>query len=273
MLQLIKDTFFISADPLANKTLPIKGIDGKNLYLDIDFKPYAYATRVGEVTHVPHFMDDQFAYDNKLDAGDTVIFHQFVCQDENKVVIEDKVYFNASYYHLFAKIKDEEIIPLEDFIFVQPVKEDDSDKFKGKFQIKFEEGVKKGHGVIFSLSKQAEKSGLKKGDVVYYTKNADYSMNVLGIDLYRMRLRNILLVVRDEKLVCLNNQVLVKAIDNTDRWSTGKEKTQFGEIVETANEELKSGEVINYKKGITQPIEYKGGNYLLLKNDNINYIQ
>jgi co-chaperonin GroES (HSP10) len=275
MLQLIKDTFFISADPMANKTLPIKGLDGKNLYLDIDFKPYAYATKIGVITHAPNFIDDQFEYDNKLAPGDTVIFHQFVCQEDNKVTIGDKTYFKGNYYHLFAKIADEEIIPLEDFIFVKPIKEVDSDKFAGKFQIKFDEGNKKGHGVIFSLSKQAEKAGLKKGDTVYYTKNADYQMNVLGIDLYRMRLRNILLVVRGESLVCMNERILVKAIENTDQWATGKEKTQFGEVQDFFNlpTGLHGRDIVNYKKGISQPIEYSGGNYLLINKDSINYIK
>jgi len=271
-LRTVKDIFFVDADFDANKTMDIKGADGERLYIDIDFDPYSYATRIGTITHTPLIIDNKYKYLTKLDKGDTVIFHHFVCQDDNRVIIDDKQYFRADFFHLFAKIKDNTVIPLEQFIFIRPIKGEV--KFMGKFQMSFDDKNLKSTGIIEYLSQEAKDVGLKVGDKVFYTKNAEYKMNILGTDFYRMRIRNILLVERDGELVCLNDRLLLKAIERTGMWVTGNEKALKAEVcgVMDSEKEIKVGDTIGYSRGLDYPIEYNGTEYLLTRRENANYV-
>lgn len=274
-MQLIKDNFFVTADPDVNKTLKIKGLDGKYLYIDTDFNPYSYATRTGVIAHVPYFIDKDWDYDIPLKAGDVVLLHHFVCQDKMMVHIGDDTYFKAPYYHIFAKVEDETVIPLEDFLFVNPIEEDESDMFMGKIQIKFEKGFKEGVAIINYLSPKCEKAGLKKGDKVYYTADADYKVHVLGTMFYRMRLRNILLVDRDGELICLNERVLLKKLPFLDSFGNDNRQESLGQIVKV-NKNISNIQVedtVGYFNGLIKAIEYEGDELLLVKENDINYIK
>jgi len=271
-LRTVKDIFFVDADFNANKTMDIKGADGERLYIDIDFDPYAYATRIGAITHTPLIIGDKYKYLTKLDKGDIVIFHHFVCQEDNRVIVDGKHYFKADFCHLFAKIKNNTVTPLEQFIFVRPIK--DEVKFMGKLQISFEDKNLKSTGIIEYLSEEAKGVGLKVGDKVFYTKNAEYKMNILGTEFYRMRIRNILLVERDGDLICLNDRLLLKAIKKTGMWVTGNEKALTAEVcgVMDGESHIAIGDIIGYSRGLDYPIEYKGVEYLLTRRENANYL-
>ena len=99
-------------------------------------------------------------------------------------------------------------------------------------------------------------------------------MNVLGNNVYRMRIRNILLVEREGELVCLNERILLKALQKEGMWATGNEKNQQAEVIGVGSNEniIEVGDIIGYTKGLDYPIEHKGVEYLLTRRENANYV-
>jgi len=271
-MKLIKDIFFIKADKDANKRIKLS--TGDSLYVDTDFNKYAYATKTGKITHAPRYVNDRWEYDIKLKNGDQVLFHQFVCQNENQVNINGKTYFKADYHHLFAIITKEELKPLENFIFVDPIEETEEDKFDGKLQVKFETGNIKGSGIIKYLSNQALEAGLKVGDKVHYTKNAEYKMQALGKMFYRMRIRNIILIEREGELICMNNKVLMKEEPVKEEFLVINQRESMGRIVKVGANitDVSVGDKVGYFRGITTAMSHKGESYLSIRKENINYI-
>lgn len=258
-MKLVKDVFFIDADPDINKELRITGSDGNYLYVDIDFDPYSYATRVGIVTHVPEIIDDEYLNDNPIVVGDAVMFHHFVCQDENEVIVDGKQYFKAHYGQIYAKIVQDGIEPLERLMYVEPIIDSEADLFNGQYQIKNNKDVKEGHGTVLFLSKQNEKEGLKIGDIVYYTLYAAYKTDVFNTELFRMRQRNIRLIIRDGEMVYLDNMVILK-----DR----NKVHGLGDLVT----DIKIGDRVGYFSAVFADVNYNEVDYVSLKRDNINFI-
>ena len=270
-MQLVKDIFFVSADKNALKTLNIGGVD---FHIDTDFTPFDYSTRIGVVTHTPLIIDSKYSYDNKILDNDVVIFHHFVCQPQNEIKVNDIEYFKANYFHIFAKVEDNDIICVEDFIFVEPIKKEYSERFIGGIQFDYDENsVVQQKGIIRYLSKKAIAFGLNKGDIVYFTKNADYKMEVLGNEYYRMRIRNVVCVERDGNLVCMNDRVLLEELEIEEDFIKTKKRESIGKVIGSNISDINVGDVVGFFSGVMQPIDYKGKKYLLTKKDNINYIQ
>lgn len=271
-MKLIKDTFFVKADKDANKRIKLS--NGDILYVDTDFDPHNYATKTGTITHAPHFIDKQWKYDTKLKKGDAVLFHQFVCQEGNQVYVKGKEYSKAHYHHLFAIITKTELIPLENFLFVIPTEETEEDLFEGTVQVRFDKGNIKGYGIVKYLSKQAEEAGIKKGDKVFYTKNAEYKMEAFGKMYYRMRIRNITLIERDGELTCMNNRVLMKEEPEEEKFLVINQREAMGRIISVGSnvEDVSVGDKVGYFKGLTAPITHNGEEYVSMRKDNINYI-
>jgi len=271
-MKLIKDTFFVKADKHANKRIKLS--NGESIYVDTDFDPHKYATRTGNITHAPHFIDKQWKYDTKVKQGDKVLFHQFVCQEGNQVYVKGKEYFKAHYHHLFAIITGNKIIPLENFIFVDPTEETEEDLFKGNIQVKFDKGNIKGSGTVKYLSAQALEAGLQVGDKVYYTKNAEYKMEAFGKIYYRMRIRNITLIERKGELTCMNNRVLMQEEPEEEKFLVINQRETMGRIIAVGNNitDVAVGDKVGYFRGLTAPIDYNGEKYISMRKDNINYI-
>jgi co-chaperonin GroES (HSP10) len=258
-------------DADANKTMNIVGLDGKRLYIDTDFNPHLYSARIGTVVTCPKVIRDEFKYDNPLEVGDIVVIHHFVGQKDNEVLYDGKVYYKADYGQIYAKVVNGVIVPLEDVIFTEYVKKKEEDKFVGSFQVDFSDGDIKQFGRIVTLSEAAKWEGLKVGDEVYLTKNANYRMNIFGVDVNRVRVRNITGVLRNGKMIVFGDRLLLKPIDSGRRFESLKDKGFYGEVVQ-GNEFVPTGSKVNFNRGITEPIEVNGSEMLLIKEKMINYI-
>ncbi|MDD5186238.1 MAG: co-chaperone GroES, partial [Paludibacter sp.] len=112
---------------------------------------------------------------------------------------------------------------------------------------------------------------------VFFTNDADYDINVLEKDLYRMCIRNIIGIERNGSLVCMTNKMLVQ--DVTENISRGgliyrrNERERVG-IVQMMGEEIKHisiGSRVSYFNGLASRLNYCGKEYSFLTLQEINY--
>lgn len=277
-MKLIKDLFLIHADLESQHISSITGHDGNKLFLDTDYQKYKHAVQIGTVAYSPQIIDKEYSNDNKVIDGDTVLFHHFVCQPDNKVVHDGKELYKCEYFHIWAKIVSGNLEPLEDFIFVEPIAQpEDSKKTNSGLVLPSEKKFISNCGRVFALSQKAKINGLRVGDIVFFTNDADYDINVEGKDLYRMRMRNIIGVERSGKLTCLSDKMLV--LDVTDSVTKDglvykkSERDRCG-IVYNIGHNIKGislGDKVNFFNGLTSQLMYGGQMYSFLKTEDINY--
>lgn len=277
-MKLIKDLFLIRADIDSKRVTTVIGHSGGNLHLDTDFNKYHHATQVGEVAFNAQIIDSEYKNDNPVKAGDVVVFHHFVCQPDNEVKYNDEKLYKCEYYHIWAKIVNAKLEPLEDYIFVEPVLEpEEHTRTEGGLLLRTERAYLKNVGKVFALSNQAKKSGLRMGDIVFFTNDADYDIKLLGTDLYRMQLRNIIGIERNGKLACLTNKMLVADITEAEVRSglyyQKNPRVRVG-VVYNIGEDIKGvaiGEKVSYFNGLTSQLNYCGKKYSFLTTEDINF--
>jgi co-chaperonin GroES (HSP10) len=278
-MQLIKNTFLLTVDAELHRTTKIKGINGEYLTLDTDTDKHKYATQIGIISHVPLSVGTEFNYDTPLRENDIVFFHFHVSQPKHAINIGSVQYFKCPYFEIWCKVENEKIIPLEDYIFVEPILESEDDLFCNVFKRKVYQEEIKSTGIIFAIGNQAKYYGLEVGDKVFLTKNADVEIEILGKKLWRARIRNIIGVEREGKLVCIKNKILVKEVQEEEIESflitfDEYKKERKGIVISTGiSEGVSPGDKISFHNGVARThLEYKGEQYAYLTPDNINYI-
>ncbi len=277
-MKLIKDSFLIRADKDSKRVTTIVGHNGEKLLLDTDFNKYHHATQVGEVAFAPQIIDKEYINDNPVKQGDMVVFHHFVCHEDNAVIYGGEVLYKCEYYHLWGKIVNSKLEPLEEFIFIEPILEPEENmKTSAGLLLREDRALMKGIGRVWSLSKQAKKIGLRLGDIVFFTKDADYDIKIADMDLYRMSIRNIIGVERNGQLACLSNKMLV--VDITEEQERNgliykkHERERFGRVC-NMGEDIKGiayGDVVSYFNGLASELNYNGVKYSFLKEEDVNY--
>ena len=275
-MKLIKE-YLISADKYLNRTLPIRGYDGEFIKLDLDLDAEELATQIATIEFIPLKKEKQWKYDTELNRGDIVLCHFHVIREKNEIIIDDNVYYRCLYVNLWAKIVDEKIVPLEDYIFVEPIIEDKSELFCGQFQVKMHQEDVKSTGFVFALSNQAKEVGINEGDKVFVTQNAECEINIMGKRLWRMRIRNIVGIERNNGLICLKNKILVKELPTEkpkSLWENIDEnkKERFGQVVLTKIKGLLMTDKISYHNGVDSRLVYRNEVYAYINKDNLNYV-
>lgn len=242
----------------------------KGFFLDTDFNPRLLATKVGKIHSGSVRIDAPNKYDVPLNIGDNVVFGHNVCQKNNKV---SENVFRCPYHAIFAKIDGDTLLPVEEIIFCEPIREESFSI--GGFEING--SISKNTAKIYAMSKSAKDSGLQSGDVVFFTKDADYAVNVLGRDLYMMRLRNIIGIERDGKLKTFRNRLLVK--NKTKLGNIGDIKKiyyqtslQVGEVLDGGISGIAVGETLTYLNGPASICRWKGDDYAFIDERNIKYV-
>jgi len=135
------------------------------------------------------------------------MIHHSVVRKENKVTIGKEIYYRCPYYHIFASLEPY-FKPVPSFLIVEPI--EDSFTHIGELKIKFDDKPLAKIGIVRYAGQEIEDKGIMVGDIVQFTKNANYGVKISGEELYRMRFRNIRLVIRDGEIVILKDQVISK---------------------------------------------------------------
>lgn len=272
-MRLIKDTFFVKADKDLNKYLSLKGIDGKPLVVDTDIEKFKHTPKIGVIAYAPLEIDQQYSGGCLLKEGDTILFHHHVVQDCNKVTVDEQELYRAEFFQIFAKVENDRIVPIENFIFVEPILEPEENLWHGIFMLKPHREYLKTHGKAMFVSETASAYGIMSGDIIYFTKNADYEVDLFGKIYWRMRIRNVMALERNDKLICFRDKIIVKEvpkvgiIDPTD-------KGNFGTIVSVGSEVsgIEFGSKVNFSHGVSTKLNYKGEALSFLSISNINYV-
>ena len=272
-----KNTFVVKVESDKVSELDIVGANGKKIQIDTDYNKYKHSVQVGTIWATPIRITDG-ENDVPLNVGDKIIFHHFVCQPDHKLNIGENLY-RCEYFNIYGKYVEDKLIPIETTIFIEPILEDEESLFVGKIRIKNHREVLKRKGIVYECSPQTIKLGLSKGDVVYYSSNADYRMDVDNKELYRMRLRNICAKEVDGKLIPLHNRIVVKETGTAHAvgifLDVHKSVQKYGVVTAVGKdvEEIEVGMTISYSDSSVGVIEYQNNVYSFLELRNINYIK
>jgi len=169
-------------------------IAGQEMYLASKFDEFGNRINYAEIVSTPAR--------HKVDAkpGDILYFHHHVCV-EKKYHLEDDLYMvqydpNGGYgSHAYAyETSDGEIHVLSDWVFVQAPEKETEKIVEGIIIVEEEKDAD--HGFIKYAGPELKYIGAKVGDKVYFSKHSDYTMEIKGEPLWRMR-HNDLLYVRN----------------------------------------------------------------------------
>ena len=170
---------------------------GKPLFLRRDEMDKNYAPQKGVI----YFMPDKFTLsqdlkpyrnDVPLHIGDTVYHHHFATQDIFKCNINGEDLFWQEYNQIYAVERDGDVLPLERYVFIEQLKEKESDIItKSGIYKKSQPGDVVLTGTLRYLCPLAIKHGLKKGDIVKYKSQAQYRMKIGNEVLWKSRIDNL----------------------------------------------------------------------------------
>ena len=170
--------------------------NGGSLKIINKFNEFDHRVNSGEIINVPKGID-------KKHIGDTMYFHHHVVI-EQRYDIGDNLYlvqydFDGGYgnHAIAIEDKDGNIAMLGDWCFVAPPveKEEKSDDSVIILSLTEEPELE---GVLLSIPEDSEWVGAKSGDLVGYTKNSEYEMELLdGSKVYRMRTTELVYVKED----------------------------------------------------------------------------
>jgi len=180
--------------------------DGTELWLDTELEKFQHARQYGIVKYPTLNPRKQFDDGIELQSGEKVYFHHFVCDERiNKLIsvasdsniTKEKIY-QAYIDQVYCVIRDEKIIMLQDYVFVEPIYEDDSQYVTSSgIYLKAEKEVMKEKGIVRHINKFSEDLGIKVGQKVIFQKSCNYEMEVEGKKYYRMRNENIVAEYED----------------------------------------------------------------------------
>lgn len=100
---------------------------GIKLYKDTSFKQEENSTIVGQVVAVPDKYDRSMGsedFKTNVKAGDKLYFHFLVAMDdENRIEVDGEEYWMVDYFNAIAVVRGGKIIPVGDYILLEPIKE------------------------------------------------------------------------------------------------------------------------------------------------------
>lgn len=169
-------------------------INNHPLFLSLHFDPLEHVQQRGKIYCSPHkvnILNDNNKpnfYDIKLQEGDTVYFHHFATDESAQMVINEKIYYLQEYEQIYAAERNGVIIPLEEYIFIEPIKETEEDISKLGFLIKPSPEFKVFHGAVKYVNKRSsEKYNICTGDKVIFRSGSEYPMLIKDKVMYRTK--------------------------------------------------------------------------------------
>ena len=183
--------------------------NGKKLFIDTTWYEEDHIIQYGIVRHPPIRLSKWLKTEVELKSGDKVYGHHFMGKDTNKIELEGKDYSMLPYNMLYARVRNNKIHMLSDYVLVEKVvdKEEDIVTASGiilKTQVQKKEQI----GVVKHVNSTSIDFGFKPGDRILFIKDADYEMEVEGEKLFRMKNDNILCKVPDDFCLDIEEQVV-----------------------------------------------------------------
>ena len=178
---------------LPNKTKDTIKIAGKELYLASKFDEFGNRHTSGEIVGVPAKQE------TGAKIGDTLYFHHHVIMNTSLQLGDDKyivMYDPTGEYanHALAyKSADGKVHPLGEWVFLRKIEKEEPKQTSSLIIVELEKKSDT-KGILAFESKGTKELGLQVGDVVGFSKNSDYEVEVEGETMYRMLLRDLVYV-------------------------------------------------------------------------------
>lgn len=149
----------------------------------------------GVVTSLP------LLYKTPVQIGDTIWFHHNVTFNKNNLIYYDQTLYKAQYtpHHnvdnlvYLYKNKKGEYNALNNWLFVEPYKL--PNYYKGNLYLNGLERINTTIGKLVYINDTAKELGLQKDQIVAFSKNRDYKIEVDGKTLWRMRNNDVLATI------------------------------------------------------------------------------
>lgn len=280
-MRLLKNRFLIKADPDQKKTISIEGLDGKPFLLATQYDPYRYSTQIGEIYEAPLEFSEDSIDTHTLKKGDTIYFHHHVCQPKNEWLIKNESFYQCGYKQIWAKVENGQLVPVNDWIFVEPILESEDEMFAGGLRLHATQENLQQIGTAFAVSQYAQDMGIKKGDRVHFVKDADYEIEIDGKLLWRMKVAAVIAIEEDELLYPLADKILIKEDERDDRvWRGGllmpaseRPKQFYGSVVSVGKnaEVVKPDDRVCFFHGMSTRMYFQDEEYAIIKKENIVY--
>jgi co-chaperonin GroES (HSP10) len=132
-----------------------------------------------------------------IEPGDKVYVHHLIASDDSNLMLhEGKAYRKLHYSQVFCKIVDGEPEMIKDFIFVEPIYEEETETENGIIDSYFL-NMKTRMGIVKYINKD---SNVEIGDLIIFEEHHDYLMRVEGKQYFKMRNDSVIATVPDEYL-------------------------------------------------------------------------
>lgn len=164
-------------------------VGGRVFLLDPVFRQYWNTVHMAEVVAT-----------DRLDiaVGDIVIVHHFVNAPEQRIPIAGNFSY-LEYNQIYAKLKGEEIVVLNEYVLVEPVTYGEAGLIKESKGLLTSTHSAQDHvekiGIAAHIGRQARHDGLKPGDKILFNKNCEYEMLIKGKLYYRMEFRDVITTI------------------------------------------------------------------------------
>ena len=184
--------FVVYVPKKVNETKKIGDVE---IYIETKFNEFEHRVMEGEVVGIPE------KYKTQVAVGDTLYFHHHVVITPQVLDEKNDLYQvnyspdggHATQSYIVKKKDTDEIIALDDWVFLDPIKPEPKLKSDILELVSFEEEINY-KGKIMYASDKIKELGLKIGDVVWFTKNSDYEMQIDDKKLWRVLIQNLTIV-------------------------------------------------------------------------------
>tara|TARA_B100001094_G_scaffold83530_1_gene79848 strand:+ start:339 stop:917 length:579 start_codon:yes stop_codon:yes gene_type:complete len=184
--------FVVYVPKKVNETKKIGDVE---IYIETKFNEFEHRVMEGEVVGIPE------KYKTQVAIGDTLYFHHHVVITPQVLDEKNDLYQvnyspdggHATQSYIVKKKDTDEIIALDDWVFLDPIKPEPKLKSDILELVSFEEEVNY-KGKIMYASDKIKELGLKIGDVVWFTKDSDYEMQIDDKKLWRVLIQNLTIV-------------------------------------------------------------------------------
>ena len=189
--------FIVQCDGRFNDGYNVKGHNGQEIVRDARYNDYDNAWKQGKVIASPK--------EYPVPEGAILYFDHTITKKgqfaEDFCINEEKGLFRVPYFKeglnclAYAYSVDEEVFAINEWLFVEPVKEELEttpsglvivDNIEDKFYLSGEQKPKEMFGKVAFFSNYYDNWGFQKGDTLVIKKGHEYEFNILGKTYYRV---------------------------------------------------------------------------------------
>jgi len=178
-----------------NDTSTQRELDGGGtLHLASFWDPLKHTNQDAIIRQVPVGLNQHLeGKEVEVEPGDKVYVHHFICTPDNWYEIDGKNYAELGYSHIYCKIKDEDIVMIQDYILIDRAYEDESTCISpGGLWLKEKPDEMQQVGIVKHVNPN---SNLKPGDKVIYSRLSDYEMTIEGERYLKMRDKDVIGII------------------------------------------------------------------------------